>query len=94
MEDTLKQILDKLNSIETEINGIKTEINDLKQGQQKIDEKLTETYEQVVRNTESIEAGNIKLSKISNSIDYLKYKESQHEEELFTIKKNFIEVIK
>lgn len=86
MDEILKQIL-------TELKALKEGQEELKLSQDRIEKKLDAVYDHTTKITEDITEVNMKIAKMSDDIDYLKYKEHQTEEDLFKLKKN-LKIIK
>ncbi|RKD26095.1 hypothetical protein SAMN02745883_02245 [Caminicella sporogenes DSM 14501] len=75
------------------VDVLKTDTNNLKAGQERIEIKLDTVYVQTANLTEFKTETQTILNKVSNDLDFLTYKESQNEKELFNIKKN-LQIVK
>ncbi len=73
MEEVLKQIL--------------AELKGLKEGQERIEKKLDTVHDQTANLTEFRTEANMKLDRVAEVIEFLKHKEYQNEQDIYSIKK-------
>lgn len=72
---------------------LKEEVSIIKENQKIMDKKIDSIHDQVVLNAENIGKNSIEIRNIKEDIEYIKYKELQTEQDLFTLK-NRLKIIK
>ncbi|MCT4592734.1 MAG: hypothetical protein N4A57_00450 [Anaeromicrobium sp.] len=93
MKTDISSMKTEISDIKIEMSDMKIEISDLKTGQARIEKKLDSVYEQTAELTEFREETSSEFYKIHNSLDFIKYQESETKEDLFKLKKN-LKIIK
>lgn len=88
-----EKILNLLQQMQINIQQMQTDITGIKTGQERIEKKLDDVYNQTADLTEFRTEANTKLDKISDDIDFLKHEEYQTKQDIFKLKKN-LEIIK
>lgn len=81
MEETLKLILNRLDTLQADVNDMKTEMTVLRKDITHLTKQLDLTASHVLKHTE-------KLEKLSIDIEYLTQRDYQTQKDLFVIKRN------
>jgi len=92
-QDILERILSELKDIKNGQVKIEKRLDGIDNRLDNVERKLDSVFEYTGKVIEDIKNINVKIDKVYDDVDFIKYKEHQTEEDLFKLKKN-LKIIK